>query len=182
MTGEYGFGAPRVIIYVLNENRHPPKQGHGSHGLDLCFNLSQPIEIYPHRTYCLPTGARIFVRPQDSAHGDVFLMPRSSASLLTKEVEKVHQNGTLGEFKSYERSALRMANTFALIDWDYRGEIQGRVTVDGTAKVLQPDKAYLQLVPRSPFASFEVVDHINQIPPEWRVETKRGEGGFGSTG
>lgn len=182
MTDDYGFGSPRVIIYVLNENRHSPKRGHGSHGLDLCFNLAEPLTVYRGRTFCLPTGARIFVRPQDSAHGDVFLMPRSSCSLLSQVDGIVHSNGELGEFKSYERSELRMANTFALIDWDYRGEIQGRVNIEGPNSVLQPDRAYLQLVPRSPFATFEVVNYINQVPPEWRAETKRGSGGFGSTG
>jgi dUTPase len=183
---DYGFSSPQVKIYILNENKNVPKQGHNSHGLDLCFHLNEPFRIFGHRTYCLPLGVKMFVRPQDSRFGDAYLMPRSSSSLLEKHHEFVHENGGLGSFKSYDICELRMANTFALIDWDYRGEIQGRVHLglagNLSSVVLDPDRAYLQLVPRSTFARFEVVDNINDIPKEWRVETKRGSGGFGSTG
>ena len=188
MIGEsdYGFGQPLVTIYVLNENRNAPKQGHNSHGLDVCFNLSEPLRIYCHRTYCLPMGVKMFVRPQDARFGDAYLMPRSSVSLLSKNHEMVHENGALGSFKSYDTHCLQMTNTFALIDWDYRGDVQGRVRLESSGNihnvVLEPDRAYLQLVPRSTFARFKVVNSLNEVPAEYKVETNRGDGGFGSSG
>lgn len=171
----------QVKIYLLNENKHEPKRGHNSNSIDIYFNLDEPLDLTPGVTYCVPMGVRMFVRREDAQHGDVFLMPRSSCSLLKKRPV----SGVLPEgVEAFDNFSLRMANTFALIDWDYRGDIQGRVTLDskGPRFALEPGKAYLQLIPRSPFASFAVVNSIEQVPLQWRGTTNRGAGGFGSTG
>lgn len=177
---DYGFQSPLVDIYILNENPNAPKQGHMSHGLDLYFNIKEPVMMERGRTYCMPTGIRMFVNPRNATFGDAWLLPRSSCSIL----EKMHKREGQGVV-SYENCALRMTNTIALIDWDYRGEIQARVTLESHTRNLfsiRPDKAYVQLVPRSTFARFVVVSSLDEIPEAYKVETSRGSGGFGSTG
>ena len=77
---------------------------------------------------------------------------------------------------SIAKTPLRQCNSIGLIDAGYRGEIMAAVdNVKNEAYCLEPGQRLFQLVAMdgSPI-SFEIVDVL--------TETKRGDGGFGSTG
>lgn len=74
------------------------------------------------------------------------------------------------------KSDVRLANCVGVIDADYRGEVQVKLTADdgGKLTVRHGDRiAQAMIVPVSQ-VSFDVVDELS--------DTERGEGGFGSTG
>lgn len=74
------------------------------------------------------------------------------------------------------KDALRLSNCVGVIDSDYRGEVQISLRLDGdnSFHVETGDRiAQAMLIP-APQCEIEVVSELS--------ETKRGEGGFGSTG
>ena len=74
------------------------------------------------------------------------------------------------------KSSVRLANCVGVIDSDYRGEVQVKLTADtgGNLKVYPGDRiAQAMLIPAPVWELIEV-DEL--------TATERGEGGFGSTG
>lgn len=70
---------------------------------------------------------------------------------------------------------VRLSNCVGVIDSDYRGEIMVKLTADGGSFYIKKDDRIVQgLIIPIPKVEFNVVDALS--------ETKRGEGGFGSTG
>lgn len=84
------------------------------------------------------------------------------------------------EVKTYMDFSLRLANTTGLIDWDYRGEITCRI-VSAASQEIDLTKPWVQVIPRSPHASFKVVSDESEIPEEWKASTERSEAGFGGS-
>lgn len=130
----------------------------GAAGFDLSANINEPILIYPGEIKKIPTGIRI--QPENFW----LLFGRSSLGA---------NNG------------VTLANAVGVIDADYRGEIivalrnNGLFLVDMQVQashvpfIVNPGERIAQLV--SPFN--EEVEQVGTLD-----ETKRGEGGFGSTG
>ena len=128
------------------------KATEGAAGFDLSANIDEPILIYPGEIKKIPTGIRI--------QPDNFWLLFGRSSLGAKH-------------------GVTLANAVGVIDVDYRGEIivalqnHGDKRVDMMPFYVNPGERIAQLV--SPFN--EEVEQIGNLD-----ETKRGEGGFGSTG
>ncbi len=74
------------------------------------------------------------------------------------------------------RLGITCLNTPGTIDADYRGEIKVLlINMDAQAQVIQPGERIAQMV-------IQKVEKINWIQVENLENTKRSEGGFGSTG
>ncbi|MBA2710730.1 MAG: dUTP diphosphatase [Tatlockia sp.] len=124
----------------------------GSAGLDLRVCIDAPITIAPNETLLLPTGLAIFIADPNLA---AVILPRSGLG---------HKHGIV------------LGNLVGLIDSDYQGELKiscwnrGKepFTVNPAERIAQ--LVFLPVVR----AAFEVVDNF--------VESRRGEGGFGSSG
>lgn len=124
----------------------------GSAGLDLRVCIDEPIQIAPQETVLLPTGLAIYIADANLA---AVILPRSGLG---------HKHGIV------------LGNLVGLIDSDYQGELkiscwnrnQDYFTVNPGERIAQ--LVFLPVVR----AGFDVVDSF--------VETKRGQGGFGSSG
>jgi len=77
---------------------------------------------------------------------------------------------------SISKTPLRMSNSLGLIDMDYRGEIMAKVdNLSNQSYVIEKGTKLFQLaLPSLVPCTIELVEEL--------TETKRGEGGFGSTG
>lgn len=131
------------------------KATEGAAGFDLSANIDEPILIYPGEIKKIPTGIRI--------QPDNFWLLFGRSSLGAN-------NG------------VTLANAVGVIDVDYRGEIivalqnHGDTRTDRASRApfyVNPGERIAQLV--SPFN--EEVERVASLG-----ETKRGAGGFGSTG
>lgn len=134
------------------------KATEGAAGFDLSANIDEPILVYPGEIKKIPTGIRI--QPENFW----LLFGRSSLGA---------NNG------------VTLANAVGVIDVDYRGEIIVALQNHGHTRAntpvqashapfyVNPGERIAQLV--SPFN--EEVEQVGSLD-----ETKRGEGGFGSTG
>ena len=132
------------------------KATEGAAGFDLSANIDEPILIYPGEIKKIPTGIRI--------QPDNFWLLFGRSSLGAN-------NG------------VTLANAVGVIDIDYRGEIivalqNHGYTIAGVQAnrapfYVNPGERIAQLV--SPFN--EEVERVASLG-----ETKRGAGGFGSTG
>lgn len=124
----------------------------GSAGLDLRAAIQEPLTLKPGEVSLVPTGLAIHV--SDPAFAAI-IMPRSGMG---------HKNGII------------LGNTLGLIDSDYQGELKmslwNRSDKEFTIAPMER-VAQLVIVPVMQ-ASFNVVEEFEA--------TKRGEGGFGSTG
>jgi dUTP pyrophosphatase len=124
----------------------------GSAGLDLRVCIDEPLEIAPQQTLLLPTGLAIYIADPNLA---AVILPRSGLG---------HKHGIV------------LGNLVGLIDSDYQGELkiscwnrgQDPFTVNPGERIAQ--LVFLPVVR----AAFEVVDNF--------IESRRGEGGFGSSG
>jgi dUTPase len=177
-------------IYLLNTNPRAPKKGNKSNTFDVFFLLGkEDFEIIGGRTYCMPTGLRMFTDPNYSQSSDIIIAPRSSSSLIEKTFEREHEiqleNGITHTIKSYPTMNLRITNTIGYIDWEYRSDIQVRFCVDGLEEgqryLLSSGKPYVQAFPKDASSQLVVVSSVNEIPKTHLSETQRMEGGFGST-
>lgn len=77
------------------------------------------------------------------------------------------------------KNDVRLANCVGVIDSDYRGEVQVKLTCDGTLptsplSVRHGDRIAQAMVIPIPQVEFELTQHLSQ--------TDRGQGGFGSSG
>ena len=124
----------------------------GSAGLDLRVCLDEPLQIAPQQTVLLPTGLAIYIADASLA---AVILPRSGLG---------HKHGIV------------LGNLVGLIDSDYQGELKiscwnrnvDHFTVQPGDRIAQ--LVFLPIVK----AAFTLVDTF--------VESRRGEGGFGSSG
>lgn len=74
------------------------------------------------------------------------------------------------------RNDVRLANCVGIIDSDYRGMLKVKLTADGDGMLVvkHGDRIAQGMIIDTPKVTFKVVDNLS--------ETKRGFGGFGSTG
>jgi len=145
----------RIDVKIL-DNRlrdNPPHYATpGSAGLDLRACLEAPLHVAPGQTTLVPTGMAIHLADPGLA---AMILPRSGLG---------HKHGIV------------LGNLVGLIDSDYQGELMVSVWNRGhDSFTLNPlDRiAQLIIVPVLQ-VGFNIVDEFDA--------SKRGEGGFGSTG
>jgi len=130
----------------------PAYATHGSAGIDLRACLDQPLEIKPGETHLLPTGMAIHIGDSGLA---AVILPRSGLG---------HKHGIV------------LGNLVGLIDSDYQGQLMVSCWNRGQEPFIVnigERIAQMVFVPVVQ-AQFEVVTDFEQ--------SKRGEGGFGSSG
>ena len=124
----------------------------GSAGLDLRVCIDEPLQIGPLETVLLPTGLSIYIADPNLA---AVILPRSGLG---------HKHGIV------------LGNLVGLIDSDYQGELkiscwnrnQEHFTINPGDRIAQ--LVFLPVVR----VGFSIVDTF--------TETRRGQGGFGSSG
>ncbi len=125
----------------------------GSAGLDLRACLDAPLSIAPGETQIIGTGVAISIR---RAEYMALLAPRSGLGV---------------------KHGIILANTVGIIDSDYQDEIRAALFNRSDKEYsISPGERVCQLifVPVAR-ADLKIVEEFSEI-------TKRGEGGFGSTG
>ncbi len=124
----------------------------GSAGLDLRACIDEPLVLQPGSSTLISTGLAIHIA---DPHAAAVILPRSGLG---------HKHGIV------------LGNLVGLIDADYQGPLMVSVWNRGTqAYQVEPGERIAQLVIVPILrAQFEVVDEFE--------ETKRGAGGFGSSG
>lgn len=145
----------RIDVKIL-DNRLRDSPPHyatpGSAGLDLRACLEAPIHLAPGQTTLVPTGLAIHLADPGLA---AMILPRSGLG---------HKHGIV------------LGNLVGLIDSDYQGELMVSVWNRGhDSFTLNPLDRIAQLVVVPVLqVGFNIVDEFDA--------SKRGEGGFGSTG
>jgi len=125
----------------------------------------------------------IFSNPYADSGFDLFVASDVTMSGLHKEDFRIkcamYENGTPSAFYLYPRSSisktnLRLANSVGIIDRGYRGNICAMFDVKSPF-IATKNQKFVQICDPGlePF-KVEIVEELDQ--------TKRGEGGFGSTG
>ena len=109
----------------------------------------------------------------------VTVEPRSVAKINTgiaMEIPVGYFGGVYPRSGLATKQGLRLANTTGVIDADYRGEIIVCIFNDSNeTRVIEPNERIAQIIIQ-PFLN------INFVETDELNETKRGTGGFGSTG
>lgn len=142
-----------IKIKKLNENAKIPfRATEGSAGSDLFACIENDIIIRPDQRILIPTGIAIEL---DDNNCGAFLFPRSSVSF---------------------KSGVSLANCVGVVDSDYRGEIKiPLINHSDTDFIIHNGDRIAQMVIMPVIIPvFTENDELNN--------TKRGEGGFGSTG
>ena len=142
-----------VKIKKLRENAVVPKRAtEFSAGADLYACIDEPVTIAPSGLAKIPTGIAIELPRGDFA---AFLFARSGLGV---------------------KHGITLSNSVGVVDSDYRGEIcVGLCNVSDKPYTIQPNERIAQMVVMPVvLADFIQADELN--------ETKRGEGGFGSSG
>jgi dUTP pyrophosphatase len=124
----------------------------GSAGMDLRACIDETLSLHPGETILIPTGISIYIEDPGLA---AFILPRSGLG---------HKHGIV------------LGNLVGLIDSDYQGELMISCWNRGaeTFNIEQGDRiAQLVILPVVQ-ARFNIVSEF--------AETKRGSGGFGSSG
>ena len=130
----------------------PAYQTPGSAAMDLAALLDKPLSIDPGSRVSVTTGLSIAL---PDGGWVALVLPRSGLSI---------------------KHGITLANSVGVIDSDYRGELQvGLTNRSGTPYTIQPGDriAQLMLVP----VGQAQVEELEELPA-----TRRGSGGFGSTG
>lgn len=124
----------------------------GSAGLDLRACIAEPLTVAPGQTTLVPTGMAIHLADPGLA---AMILPRSGLG---------HKHGIV------------LGNLTGLIDSDYQGELMVSVWNRGqTEFTLNPlDRIAQMIIVPVLQVGFNIVDEFDA--------SKRGEGGFGSTG
>lgn len=142
-----------IKVKKVQENaRLPFRATAGSAGADLFACIESDIEIGAGERVLIPTGIAIEL---DDPETGAFIFPRSSLSV---------------------KHGVSLANCVGVIDSDYRGEIKVPVInhSDRPYTVHDGDRIAQMVILPILLPEFEECDLLG--------ETKRGEGGFGSTG
>lgn len=142
-----------IKIKKLNENAKIPfRATEGSAGSDLFACIENDIIIRPDQRILIPTGIAIEL---DDNNCGAFMFPRSSVSF---------------------KSGVSLANCVGVVDSDYRGEIKiPLINHSDTDFIIHNGDRIAQMVIMPVIIPvFTEIDELNN--------TKRGEGGFGSTG
>ena len=142
-----------VKVKKLRENAVMPKRAtEFSAGADLYACIDEPVTINPAELAKIPTGIAIELPQSDLA---AFLFARSGLGV---------------------KHGITLSNSVGVVDSDYRGEIcVGLCNVSDKPYTIQPKERIAQMVIMPvALADFIQADELN--------ETKRGEGGFGSSG
>jgi dUTP pyrophosphatase len=147
----------KIELKVLNEkirDQLPEYATTGSAGLDLRACIDDDIILKPGQTELIPTGIAIHIADNSLC---AMILPRSGLG---------HKNGIV------------LGNLVGLIDSDYQGQLFVSIWNRGSAEfTLKPMERMAQLVIVPVVqAQFNVVNEFSQ------TDSKRGEGGFGSTG
>lgn len=148
-----------VEVKIINPrikeiNALPSKGTDGAAGYDIRYIGTEALTITQGQRVKVPLGFAIHIGDSNVA---AVLMPRSGL-------------GSKG---------LRLANTIGLIDSDYQGEIAAVLEWDsqkGEDLVIEPGDRFIQMV-FLPIVRTELTE-----VEEFTSFTKRGEGGYGSTG
>ena len=145
----------QVDIKILDERlrtQMPAYATPGSAGLDLRACLSEPLTLAPNACQLVPTGMAMYLKDPGYA---ALILPRSGLG---------HKHGIV------------LGNLVGLIDSDYQGQLMVSAwNRSDVAYTLQPLERLAQLVIVPVVqAQFNLVDDF--------VTTKRGAGGYGSTG
>ena len=150
-------------IKKLNENAVVPAQATaGSAGMDLSACLDNDVIIAPGEIKLIPTG---LATAPDTDQCALLIYPRSGLA---------------------SKHGISLANCVGVVDSDYRGEV----------KVMYEAKMYVdekEIVVKKGYHSIKAGERIAQmliernedttlVPVAELSETKRGTGGFGSTG
>ena len=139
----------KVKIQKINENAVLPTYAHDTDaGADIY--AVEDVVLKPHSTNIIKTGLKVAI----PAGYMINIAPRSGLSAKT---------------------TLRIANSWGIIDSEYRGEIGIIMENTGNLSVTisKGDKIAQMLIMPTPMIQWEEVNQLD--------ETKRGEGGFGST-
>lgn len=142
-----------VKVKKLRENAVMPKRAtEFSAGADLYACIDEPVTINPAELAKIPTGIAIELPQSDLA---AFLFARSGLGV---------------------KHGITLSNSVGVVDSDYRGEIcVGLCNVSDKPYTIQPNERIAQMVIMPvALSDFIQADELN--------ETKRGEGGFGSSG
>lgn len=145
----------KLEVKILNEkirDQLPHYATAGSAGLDLRACIDAAITVNPGETHLVPTGMAIHLGDPGYA---ALILPRSGLG---------HKHGIV------------LGNLVGLIDSDYQGELMVSCWNRGQSSfVLQPMERLAQLV------VVPVIQVEMQVVEEFE-QSRRGEGGFGSTG
>lgn len=144
-----------IDVKILDPRLHetPPHYATpGSAGLDLRACIGEPMTVLPGQTLLLPTGMAIHLGDPGLA---AMILPRSGLG---------HKHGIV------------LGNLVGLIDSDYQGELMVSVWNRGQAEfTINPlDRIAQMVIVPVLQVGFNIVDEFDA--------SKRGEGGFGSTG
>ena len=124
----------------------------GSAGMDLCAAIDEPILLKKGELALIPTGIAIEIPDNLSA---AFIYARSGLGI---------------------KHGICLSNGVGVIDSDYRGEIKvGLINLGPKDYEIQPGERIAQMV-------FSPVLRAQMTEKEELSQTKRGSGGFGSTG
>lgn len=137
----------------LHENAVLPRRATpDSAGMDLCACMEAPVEILPGTTMMIPTG--LAVQPSDR-HTVLLIFPRSGLA---------------------SRHGITLANAVGVVDSDYRGEIKVPLhNLSGESFLVEPGMRIAQLVVTPVFFP-------DAVETDELEDTRRGSGGFGSSG
>ncbi|MEG0546819.1 MAG: dUTP diphosphatase [Oscillospiraceae bacterium] len=140
-------------IKKLNENAVVPMRAtSGSAGLDLCASIEKPILLECGDTAVIPTGLSIELPNENYG---AFVFARSGLSV---------------------KHGIGLLNSVGVIDSDYRGEIMvGVINQKRESYEIKPNERIAQLV-------IMPVSNMPIAEVDETSDTKRGTGGFGSTG
>src|SRR5437763_4337281 len=144
-----------IALKILDERIRPYLPAYatsGSAGMGLRAGIDAPVMLVPGQTELIPTGVAIHIRDPELA---AVILPRSGLG---------HKHGIV------------LGNLVGLIDSDYQGPLMVSCWNRGKEPFeLKPMERLAQLVIVPVVrAAFEVVDEFE--------ESKRGAGGFGSSG
>ncbi len=142
----------KILDSRLNDNL-PAYATPGSAGLDLRACLDAPLTLEPNAWQLVPTGMAIYLEDPGFA---ALILPRSGLG---------HKHGIV------------LGNLVGLIDSDYQGQLMVSAwNRSSTAFTIAPMERIAQLV------VVPVVQAQFKIVQEFPAASKRGEGGYGSTG
>jgi len=143
----------QLKIKKLRDNARVPKRAtNGSAGMDLYACIAQSVTLAPGQLAVIPTGIAIELPDNTCA---AFLYARSGLGV---------------------KHGICLSNGVGVVDSDSRGEVcVGLCNVSDKPYMIEPGERVAQMV-IAPVLTPEIVE-VDELS-----DTKRGEGGFGSTG